>query len=324
MLLSIVIPCYNVMDYIGRTIESIKNQDIDFDFEIIIVNDGSTDKTEEIAREALKGIKRYKIVNKDNGGVSSARNLGLSHVVGDFVFFLDGDDVLMPNFFSEISVIKDAKSDVVLWSYIEEKTSKKHRKHLVKGSKNKNYLEDFLYGISKIWMGSVLFKTQFIIENKLRFDEQTHYGEDREFIAKSLYYATTIHTIPHILSVYKWREGSAVRIKQLYTRKKFSSIEAYKRLCYLMKDHDGNGYYQATVLNMCITLISHKIYLLDQKDNLYRRVIDECLYEYLSICKPRRLSKFSVVVCIAKLLWRCHMLNIMCYSIYYGKRLLTK
>ena len=97
MKLSVIVPAYNVQDYISNTIESLLNQEFnENDYEIIVVNDGSTDKT-------LNEIKRFesnpivKIINKKNGGVSSARNIGLKKAKGDFVMFVDGDDQLIPN-----------------------------------------------------------------------------------------------------------------------------------------------------------------------------------------------------------------------------------
>ncbi len=101
ILISIVIPCYNVENYIGDTLLSIKNQDIVA--EVILVDDYSTDTTLKIINETLSSSDwpreiSWKIIeHKKNKGVSVARNSGIAEAVGDYLFFVDSDDVLLPN-----------------------------------------------------------------------------------------------------------------------------------------------------------------------------------------------------------------------------------
>ncbi|MFN3692324.1 MAG: glycosyltransferase family 2 protein, partial [Fervidobacterium sp.] len=91
-LVSVIIPAYNVEGYIEKTIESVLNQTYR-NLEIIVVNDGSTDKTREIAYNILKnsGV-NFKIIDQTNQGVSVARNVGIENASGDYIKFLDGDD----------------------------------------------------------------------------------------------------------------------------------------------------------------------------------------------------------------------------------------
>lgn len=88
---SVIVPVYNVQDYISECIESILSQTY-MNIEIIIVDDGSTDNSINICRELLKKNSSCKIISQQNGGLSAARNTGLVNATGDFVFFLDGDD----------------------------------------------------------------------------------------------------------------------------------------------------------------------------------------------------------------------------------------
>lgn len=97
MLLSIIIPCYNSEKYIRETLESVKNQKFQ-DWECIIVNDGSTDSSEEIIRACIKDDSRFKLITTDNHGCAAARNVCLKHAQGKYIFPLDSDDILMPNF----------------------------------------------------------------------------------------------------------------------------------------------------------------------------------------------------------------------------------
>lgn len=93
MLLSIVVPAYNVQDYIKQCIDSCIDKLYENQYEIIVINDGSTDGTEDILKQYLP-IKNFLYLKKENGGVSSARNIGLKNASGKYVFFLDSDDYL--------------------------------------------------------------------------------------------------------------------------------------------------------------------------------------------------------------------------------------
>ena len=94
LLLTIVIPAFNAADFISTSINSLKHQS-NKDFEVIIVDDGSIDQTADVTERLLieSKIPAYQIVKKTNGGVSSARNLGLREAKGEYVFFLDADEI---------------------------------------------------------------------------------------------------------------------------------------------------------------------------------------------------------------------------------------
>ncbi len=100
-MISIIVPVYNVSTYLSFCIESILKQD-SANWELILVNDGSTDISEEICRYYVSTDQRIKLITKDNGGLSSARNVGLKHVCGEWVIFVDGDDYLSHNTISEL------------------------------------------------------------------------------------------------------------------------------------------------------------------------------------------------------------------------------
>lgn len=98
MRLSIIMPVYNVEKYVAQCLESVLNQDLDAkDYEIIIVDDGSTDASYKIALGYAKLNDHIKIIRKHNGGAGSARNCGLDNAKGEYVYFIDPDDYLLPN-----------------------------------------------------------------------------------------------------------------------------------------------------------------------------------------------------------------------------------
>lgn len=95
-LISVIIPVYNVEKYLGKCIDSVLAQTYN-NFEILLVDDGSIDQSGEICELYKKRDSRISVFHKENGGLSSARNCGLEHCVGDFVFFLDSDDYIDPD-----------------------------------------------------------------------------------------------------------------------------------------------------------------------------------------------------------------------------------
>lgn len=99
--ISVIVPVYNVEQYLHRCIDSILAQTFT-DFELLLINDGSTDKSGKICDEYAKKDKRIRVFHKENGGVSSARNVGLDNAKGEWVTFVDSDDWVEINYFSDL------------------------------------------------------------------------------------------------------------------------------------------------------------------------------------------------------------------------------
>lgn len=108
--ISIIIPCYNQAQYLPEALNSVLRQKYT-NWECIIINDGSSDNTHEVAQEWLKKDKRFKYIYKDNGGLSSARNAGLDLAIGNYIQFLDADDLLDINRFESLfNLVHEKKS----------------------------------------------------------------------------------------------------------------------------------------------------------------------------------------------------------------------
>src|SRR5690606_40203485 len=95
-LVSIIVPCYNYGHYLLETLNSVKSQ-IFKDWECIIIDDGSTDPTAEVAREATRIDRRFRYYYQENKGLAAARNSGILRSRGEFIQFLDADDFISPN-----------------------------------------------------------------------------------------------------------------------------------------------------------------------------------------------------------------------------------
>ncbi len=109
--ISVIVPVYNVEKYVGRCIDSILNQTFT-DFELILVNDGSTDNSGVLCDKYAKSDDRIKVIHKKNGGVSSARNIGIDNAVGDYIMFVDSDDYIDKKMLEDM--IKYRDSDIII------------------------------------------------------------------------------------------------------------------------------------------------------------------------------------------------------------------
>lgn len=108
MSISIIVPVYNTEKYLSACLDSILTQSFT-DFELLLVDDGSTDKSGEICDEYAQKDSRIRVFHKENGGVSSARNLGIEEAVGDYLHFVDADDIVLSGAYEYLNT--------VIWEY---------------------------------------------------------------------------------------------------------------------------------------------------------------------------------------------------------------
>lgn len=147
-LVSVIIPVYNVRRYLSKCIESVREQTYK-NIEIIIVDDGSTDGSGEICEEYAKQDERVLILHKENGGLSSARNVALDIFHGEYVTFIDSDDYVKKTYVEKmVRLIKENEADISIVNFIrvyDGKTQKKIKKTSVKIYKNLDAMADMFY-----------------------------------------------------------------------------------------------------------------------------------------------------------------------------------
>lgn len=113
---SIIVPVYNVEKYLQRCIESILTQ-TETDFELLLIDDGSKDKSGLMCDDYAQKDKRVNVIHKENGGVSSARNLGIEKANGEWMCFIDADDYVRQDFLSNIQQYLFGDVDIVHWGF---------------------------------------------------------------------------------------------------------------------------------------------------------------------------------------------------------------
>ena len=112
--ISIIVPVYNAEKYLNECVDSILNQDFT-DFELLLVNDGSKDNSGHLCDKYAHKDNRVRVFHKENGGVSSARNLGLDNAIGEYIVFIDSDDYVDVNYLSILMSV--GESDLVVTGY---------------------------------------------------------------------------------------------------------------------------------------------------------------------------------------------------------------
>lgn len=230
--IALIVPVYNLEQYIGECLHSIKVQDYE-NFNVIIVNDGSTDLSSEIIKKFCDSDKRFILVNQENKGLGCARNKGLDIVERgdyDYVSFIDGDDIV-PSFYISrlLSVSVETQSDLTICSYLPFTNSEEERKlyHLnvcePKFFSLDEYIE-FVFGQGR-WrkkFGSGGMVCRSLIDFRkirgIKFLEDRELVEDELFCLKCSLKFNKIAFISDQIYGYRQREGSLVKSAQFLRR----------------------------------------------------------------------------------------------------------
>lgn len=175
--ISVIIPCYNQAAYLPKAVASIKAQTFT-DWECLIIDDGSTDNSADIARNLANNDKRIYMLQKENGGSASARDMGLQHAKGEYIQFLDADDTIAPEKFEKQVTLMDRKeldlSNTA--SCFENNNEKRTSSSAIKLNLYK-ILTQWGLGAS-IPIHGFLYRTEFIRWNNLTFKNECRYRED--------------------------------------------------------------------------------------------------------------------------------------------------
>lgn len=211
--ISIIVPVYNVEHYLRRCLESIVAQTFK-DWECIMIDDGSSDQSGEICDEFHLNDSRFKVFHKENGGVSSARNVGLDNAKGEYICFCDSDDWVDSNwleafasYFGENIIVQGYKYRLdkgFQWNQIN------HAEQVLPVADAVCYLYE-QGNLGYLWCRC--FKRSIIEQNDLRFNERYSLCEDNEFIFKYLLNISCVSIIPFAAYNYLMPDYSGKKYK---------------------------------------------------------------------------------------------------------------
>lgn len=234
--ISVVIPVYNAADYLPRSVGSVLMQEFN-DYEVILVNDGSTDDSAAVCEQLASQDMRVRVINKENGGVSSARNAGISSARGEYIMFLDADDAIRDRAFENMY---DQNSDLVLAGF--EKVLETIVTETYRPSSGKVYsgTEQICTFFDKVLprkntyiLNSAcfkLFRRSLIEQNGIRFVEGLSFAEDKLFVMTFLQHVEKVRTVSSIVYSYFLRPGSlSSNLKsEAHAAQVFGLLDAYQ------------------------------------------------------------------------------------------------
>lgn len=263
MKLSIIIPVYNVERYLAECLDSVKS--FSFDYELIIVNDGSTDSSLDIINTFASNFNGdLQIINKKNGGLSSARNAGMNVASGDYFCFLDSDDYLDVQKFEDF--VKATFYDGVEMacgdyrylkngyfrkseSYILRKTIQKKVPGILSGVDYAEAYFDYKHNFINTEACFILFKSEFLRQHKLLFKEGI-YHEDTLFTLQCFLFAKSVKYYNYDFYVYRMSDNSIMRTSDInkVQKKLIDKQNIALELFYYKKIHNISKYFIDTII----------------------------------------------------------------------------
>ena len=252
-ILSIILPVYNGEAFVERAIKSVLNQELT-DWELIVVNDGSTDRSEELIAGFCALDARIARISQENKGLSAARNAGYYKAAGKYIAFLDVDDYVEPNYYSGlVASTEESGADFVMSGYIREfihadRTAKAYPVHFKKQlfsitTDRKQIItscsEPYFYNVY-IHVWNKLYRHDFLLRHGIVFDESLRYAEDVPYNIECLKHADSIQFLDMVGYHYichqaerltgKWRESLLED-----NRRVFRQIFDFEENCWNMK-----------------------------------------------------------------------------------------
>lgn len=306
--LSIIVPVYKVEPYLRKCIDSLLAQDLSGEeYEIILVDDGSPDRCPAICDEYAAGYKNIRVVHRENGGLSAARNSGLAVAQGEYVQFVDSDDYLEPNVLKTLIAKMDTdRLDVLRFNYqnVNEKREvfepNKVSKPFV------DYRDEVCDGLLFLTerLGYACYACQFIIRRDLldgcRFKEGIYF-EDSEWTPRMLNIACRVTSVPLIVYNYLMRQGS---ITQGVDRERLRKVLEDKiglidSLQSQMKSVDDKRWYRGFIAQLTISIIAGiSGALFDERKKYLNQIRDKHVFPLF----PFHLTRFAKrKVCIANI-----------------------
>lgn len=330
--ISIVMPMYRVERYIEKAIRSVLEQDFQ-DWELLIVNDGSPDDSRNIAVAVAACDYRIKILDKENGGLSDARNYGLDRATGEFVHFYDSDDWIEFDFYS--TLLKEIDDyDLVICGYKvdNEKSVTEYTGHVghlneVVSSSLYHFVETYL---NFAW--NKLFKRKFLVENELYYEKGLYRIEDSEFMMRFLSCLPKVKMIS--FSGYHYMVRNNATLSKFFDKNIFfhmsRSVSIRTNIYKLLSaDNDAviamQGKYSLSVVKSTLYVIVDDIPLYDISRGrcLINRIINDYeIRKYIAVDKTTKFFDRLIVTTVMNRMWLLLFLLVQLHKLRKWKRYL--
>lgn len=285
--LSVVVPIYNVSDYLVACLESIAGQTLG-DLEVVLVDDGSTDGSGEMADEFAAGREHWKVLHVENGGLGRARNIGMDHSSADYVAFVDSDD-LVPRDAYELMLhaVSESGSDLVVGGVLRFDGARAFNSPLHRRAIRRTQMRTHIHETPSLIYDSTawnkVYRRAFLAEHGLRFPEGVYY-EDIPLTLPAHFLASSVDVLED--PVYLWRERQTA--VQSITQRRAETKNLADRMAAVTSVDDfltergdmvGKGIHDAKVLRIDIPLF---IDVLHEADDEFREQVMVLVGDYLS------------------------------------------
>ena len=234
-LISIIIPVYNAEKYLHQCLDSVVAQTYT-KWECLLIDDGSKDSSGVICDEYAAKDNRFRVFHKENGGVSSARNIGIEESKGEFIAFYDSDDTIPADSIKVLySSLCNSKSDSVVGNYKKIYSEENILCSNIFNDFSESQVEDalklfFVYprGLFQGYLWNRLFRKKVIVDNNIRFDEYIKYKEDGLFLVLYILKSDNpIVCVPNVVYNYYVRTNSAMGIlNKSFSKDYFTNLDA--------------------------------------------------------------------------------------------------
>ena len=203
---SVIVPIYNVEQYINRALDSLVNQTLK-EIEVILVDDGSTDSSGKIADDYSQKHSNFSVIHKKNSGASEARNQGIKVATAPYIGFIDPDDYIEPDMFEKLFCLANKNdTDLVICGYYEEYSEDNKLERRVNSSIDNIsvdvLIEQFIKGEFGAYLWNKLFKADIIKFEAIYFPKNVILGEDTIFFSEYLKYINNYSVIDNLLYHY--------------------------------------------------------------------------------------------------------------------------
>lgn len=298
-MISIIVPVYNVEKYLKKCIESVLRQTYK-DFELILVNDGSTDKSGKICDEYLKLDKRIRVIHKKNGGLSDARNIGIKAAKGEYIAFLDSDDWIENNCYETlINLIKENNADISICNFksvINDKEQlDKYEKFVIEKFNNIEALNQIYdkKNVEFILAWNKLFKKELLENNKF---PKGKIHEDEFLIPKIIYNAKCIIYLNRQLIYYRKTENSIMN--RTFNKKRLDYIEALNDRNMFFEENNLIELQQKNINRLSSEIIRHYCLSKEAVDNERKEIQNYLLkcIEKIRIADLTKKEKIKIVI----------------------------
>lgn len=296
MKFSIIVPVYNVEDYLAECLESLLAQDCK-DYEVVCVNDGSTDRSREILTRWEARLPQMRVIDRENGGLSAARNTGLRAANGDYVLFVDSDDWVEPNM---LNTLATAISNEDMICFACRRTDLNDTDTLPAESSDgwsyycRHALEHRVMPF--VCVVQRCYRREFLLDNGLCFREGILH-EDNHFTPRACLKAKSLKVIPDVLYNYRVRPNSIMTSRGIKSKESLITIgNELSSLFACEPDIDRTTVYRA--LTQCYQMAfldnssdenRHLLPLVDW--DCYRRVSRTKLRHRINYLKIKYLNK---------------------------------